>query len=332
MMKSESCIILDSEEKMHLDEADAIVDDRLIEKNLVLSNEKTPADGNCFVWAMIDQCGKDPIWKKHYNSNSKSLEMVTKMRKLITSTLTRALSNKILDWNNVDPEKIETPDQWKQKISKNGEFCGHLAVQMISEALCRDIIIIPVIQSERGPDTIKVTPLSKTSRKKPFHLLYFSEARFLCGGHYQSIFPCQDQNNSELSEPQNIPEQEISEIVQNRASIDSMPDNFNNFKDRIPPEHQSSRINDTSVASFRSEYLEESDSSPIIFKKPKKVLKRQNPKINESDVDIPNKIPAKKSRKPSKPTNSMDSGEMVFSAEKILMKKLSKGKGLFIFF
>ena len=117
-LQSESLVILNSEEKMHLDEADMIVDDRLIEKNCVLSpsQEKTPAEGNCFIWAIIDQCGKDSIWKNHYSS--KTYEMVTKIRKLVNSTLTRALSNNILDWNNVDPENIQTPDQWKQKMSK----------------------------------------------------------------------------------------------------------------------------------------------------------------------------------------------------------------------
>ena len=44
-LQSESLVILDSEEKMHMDEADAVVDERLLEKNCVLSKEKTPAEG-----------------------------------------------------------------------------------------------------------------------------------------------------------------------------------------------------------------------------------------------------------------------------------------------
>ena len=115
--------------------------------------------------------------------------MVSKIRKLINSTVRRCLLKKVLDWNNIDPENIESSEQWINKMSRNGEFCDHLSVQMTSEALCREIIIIPVIKSDRGPDTIKIKPLSKQSRKAPFYLLYFSEARFLCGVHYQSIFP-----------------------------------------------------------------------------------------------------------------------------------------------
>ena len=144
--------------------------------------------------------------------------MVTRIRKLVNSTLTRALSNKSLDWNNVDPENIQTPDQWKQKMSKNGEYCDHLFVKMTSEALCRDIIIIPVIKSERGADTIKETPLIKRSRNAPFHLLYFSEARFLCGGHYQSIVPCQPSNNSELSESSNSADFSASHSVDSHSA------------------------------------------------------------------------------------------------------------------
>ena len=39
-----------------------------------------------------------------------------------------------------------------------------------------EAIIIPVIRAERGPDTVKVSPLSKNSR-------------FVFYAHYQSIFP-----------------------------------------------------------------------------------------------------------------------------------------------
>ena len=74
-----------------------------------------------------------------------------------------------------------------KKMSKDGEFCDHISVQMASDALCRDIIIIPVIKANRGPNTLKVSPFRKNLRKEPFYLLYFSEARFSSGGHYQSI-------------------------------------------------------------------------------------------------------------------------------------------------
>ena len=61
-----------------------------------------------------------------------------------------------------------------------------------------DIIIMPVIRAKRGPDTVKVSPLSKKARLKPFHLLYYSEARFLCGGHYQSIFPMNTEKGTNI--------------------------------------------------------------------------------------------------------------------------------------
>ena len=83
-------------------------------------------------------------------------------------------------------------------MSQDGVYCDHLFIQLISEALCRDIIIMPVIRAERGPDTVKVSPLSKKARLKPFHLLYYSEARFLCGGHYQSIFPMNTEKGKKI--------------------------------------------------------------------------------------------------------------------------------------
>ena len=88
---------------------------------------------------------------------------------------------------NADPENLQSSEQWMEKMSKNGEFCDHISVQMASDALCRDIIIIPVIKANRGPNTLKVSPFRKNLRKEPFYLLYFSEARFSSGGHYQSI-------------------------------------------------------------------------------------------------------------------------------------------------
>ena len=102
--------------------------------------------------------------------------------------------------------------------------------------------------------------------------------------------PCQNSNNSELPEPQNIPEnnQETVENVLSRASIDSLPNNENEM---IPPQHHSSKINEISndieFPSFHSDFLEES-GSPIIFKKPKKVLKRKIPKLDTFDLDISN--------------------------------------------
>ena len=45
--------------------------------------------------------------------------------------------------------------------------------------------------------------------------------------------------------------------VQNRATIDSMPDNLKDFRDNL--QHQSSKINDTTVASFHSEWISESE-------------------------------------------------------------------------
>ena len=110
-----------------------------------------------------------------------------------------------MDWRNVnwsspqDPENFETePADWINYMSQDGVYCDHLFIQLISEALCRDIIIMPVIRAERGPDTVKVSPLSKKARLKPFHLLYYSEARFLCGGHYQSIFPMNTEKGTNI--------------------------------------------------------------------------------------------------------------------------------------
>ena len=113
--------------------------------------------------------------------------MVEKIRKLVIFTLKRAISSKQFDWKNADPENLQSSEQWMEKMSKNGEFCDHISVQMASDALCRDIMIIPVVKADRGPDTLKVSPFSKSSRREPFYILYFSEARFSCGGHYQSI-------------------------------------------------------------------------------------------------------------------------------------------------
>ena len=107
--------------------------------------------------------------------------------KLIIFTLKRALTSKQFDWKNADPENLQSSEQWMKKMSKDGEFCDHISVQMASDALCRDIIIIPVIKANRGPNTLKVSPFRKNLRKEPFYLLYFSEARFSSGGHYQSI-------------------------------------------------------------------------------------------------------------------------------------------------
>ena len=66
--------------------------------------------------------------------------------------------------------------------------------------------------------------------------------------------------------------------------------------------------------------LVQSESSPIIFKKPK-VLKRKNPKIIVSDFDDIS------SKKPKKSTNADSEQEFaVFAVEKISKKRLRNGK------
>ena len=57
-----------------------IVEDRLAELNLMISPDQnpTPADGNCQIWALIDQCSRDPIWKNYYGSQT--IDNVQKMR------------------------------------------------------------------------------------------------------------------------------------------------------------------------------------------------------------------------------------------------------------
>ena len=157
-----------------------------------------------------------------------------------------------------------------------------------------------------GPDTLKVSPFSKDSRKEPFYLLYFSEARFSCGGHYQSIVK------------KNVESDTFTQNVNDRVSIDSQSQPF------LPP-HHSSKINDMTddLPSFHTDYLDTTSDSPITFKKPKVLLKRKTP------IDISSETASKSSKTSKTKSKSQKSQKSTQSKESINIDEcniLKKGR------
>ena len=135
---------------------------------------------------------------------------------------------------------------------------------------------------------------------KPFHILYYSEARFLCGGHYQSVVPLPTNNGEHISNSvvsNSVPN--TSELFPNRTSLDTLPEVLS------PPRFESSKRHQLSdFPSFHSNYLNDTDlpsapNKPTKAKKASKIKRKNNTSKSTTesiDVDTANIVTHKRRR------------------------------------
>ena len=252
----------------------------------------TKADGWCLIHAILDQLKKDSEFS-HFDFTPEEF------REFIVDFLPDCIADGHIEWIDAEYGKV---DHWMEKMRGN-EWCDQNFIQLVSIYFNRKIIIFPVFpQNECDRNIIDPHDNCNCGEQvdestTPFSLLYYEETHFV-SAHYQSIRPKPNSQNTttQKNPTQKTPNQsvidpivtsEIESTVQNHepVSIDSLV----NESQILPPQFQSSKICETEqseieIASFHSEFLDETESSPIIFRKPKTV-KRKNP-IIESDLDF----------------------------------------------
>ena len=126
----------------------------------------------------------DPLWK----NVSTSTDVLT-MRSKVVAYLDSLILKGKTDWNDWDPSgELGSKQQWAKTMLEWGTFADRNFIQLASEYLSREFVIIPVIAPKSGSDRVVIKPFTSTAKYAPFYFLYFSDARFY-SPHYQSIRP-----------------------------------------------------------------------------------------------------------------------------------------------
>ena len=151
------------------------------------SQSRTRGDGNCYLYALLDQIRKSshpilPSLSSHHH-----------LRHLVCSKLKDQLNANYLFW-------VETisPDDWLAEMKKDKVWCDEVFIQMAANILNKNFIIIPLnpASAHHGGMYSLIRSVSGGSGD-PLYFLYFEEWR-TCG-HYQSIEPDREcQNNKVL--------------------------------------------------------------------------------------------------------------------------------------
>ena len=222
---------------------------------------------------------------------------INEFRQLIVNFLDENIQNNHIEW--ISGDGYGSKSEWVKKMSANA-WCDEVFLRLVAIFLNRRIIVYPIFGKKLNHSIIVPhescdCDKSEQNENDPLTLLYYEEAHF-AGSHYQSIRPKNKphlpeyyhQNASPNDKNQNI---SVDEIVEPETT--ATPNNDITF---APNSNlQSTEIN---FDSFHSEYLNEK-TSPIISKKPK-VLKRKNPKIKVTDVDVTNIVTDKEDQKRSR--------------------------------
>ena len=182
---------------------------RSIQFELSQTQPNTPSDGNCFLHSIIDQI--------EYDSNLKQLNLnVHSLRSMIVNSLKIIILTRRFSW--IDGNGSQ--EQWIEEMSKDGCFADEVFIRLTSENLNRRIEIFPVFPEDGHKDgKIIIEPKSNSNNDDPLYVLYYSETRFTCGGHYQSIRPQTCENLPK--EDQNKTENKQRKISREAAYIDT---------------------------------------------------------------------------------------------------------------
>ena len=88
----------------------------------------------------------------------------------------------------------ETPEVWRKKMSRPYEWGDDVALQLASNVLGVDVVLIPAFKESAYHRDVGITIIRSIEKNKrePLYLFYYSESDF-CNPHFQSIFPrCRD--------------------------------------------------------------------------------------------------------------------------------------------
>ena len=153
------------------------------------TQKNTKADGNCGVYALLDQIAYIDRLKtfKHLGNNEQ--ESATIFRRNIVDYLKLCLIQNHIVW--IDDSNI-TPHVWMEKMRKEYEYIDEVFLRVSSILLNVQIIIQSVqLYIHQNPNMINKKLIIKppfTNTVDTIYLLYYPETIFI-SGHYQSIVP-----------------------------------------------------------------------------------------------------------------------------------------------
>ena len=159
-----------------LDQGQFVMQKKLEEIGFELSptQEDTPGDGSCLFHAILDQLRYCEL--RDEVSNHQELRW-----KIVSYGYDFFLKTGRLDWTGMS--SVETPEDWKKRMSRPDEWGDEVAITCASNVLGVNIVIAVAFQE----DLIIIKSLER-SKHEPLYLFYYSETDF-SPAHYQSIRP-----------------------------------------------------------------------------------------------------------------------------------------------
>ena len=102
------------------------------------SQPNTPKDGNCMMSYILDQLSFDP-YQRSFAKSPQQLRM-----KILDYGYDLFIRTGKLVWS-FDPE-IGSPEQWKERMSQDGEWGDEIFLHLAANVLSLDVIVIPAIR------------------------------------------------------------------------------------------------------------------------------------------------------------------------------------------
>ena len=174
------------------------------------SGGDTPGDGNCLMHCLYDQMKYEDRLKDWADSHQ-SLRW-----KIVNYGYDMFIKTGVLTW--VAPG---TPLDWKNRMMKDGYWGDDVFLQLTSNILEIDLVIVPAFKEtavHQGLGFTLVTSFKKPSHG-PLYLFHFSESDF-ASPHYQSIRPKSAENvfKTYLEENQRTIDEARSPVLQESGS------------------------------------------------------------------------------------------------------------------
>ena len=195
---------------LSLSQGKFLIEQRLKDLHFVKSGGETPGDGNCLMHCLCDQMRYEDRLKDWADSHQ-SLRW-----KIVNYGYDMFIKTGVLTW--VAPE---TPLNWKNRMMKDGCWGDDVFLQLTSNILEVDLVIVPAFKEtavHQGLGFTLVTSFKKPSHG-PLYLFHYSESDF-ASPHYQSIRPKSVENvfKTYLEENQRTIDEARSPVLQESGS------------------------------------------------------------------------------------------------------------------
>ena len=92
--------------------------------------------------------------------------------------------------DNNTSDEVDVVQGWIDKMMQNGHWCDHVFLQLASNYLNKDLVILPINPEDGHNGTDRIVIKAKSSIGEPFYFLNYSSNTL----HFQSIRPKLDAN------------------------------------------------------------------------------------------------------------------------------------------